>query len=197
MDSGDDDLLAVGGLSLGRRAVAAAAPEPIETPLGHRQVGQDEFQVEPLQVAGRVDAAVGVRVGGVVERPDDMQQRIGIAQPGKVVRWQLLGADMPLGRWRRRRHVHVGDIRLDDPLRLEDRGERSQARIGHLDHAHVEGDPAVAAGLSVAPSQGIEDGRLARTGKPDDGSLHGCDGNGDEVLEMPAPVNSRRRGPRC
>ena len=35
--------------------------EPLEAPLGHRQVGEHELEVEPLEVARRVDAAVGVR----------------------------------------------------------------------------------------------------------------------------------------
>ena len=39
------------------RAVPAAALEPLEPALGHGQVGEDELEVEPLEVARRVDAA--------------------------------------------------------------------------------------------------------------------------------------------
>ncbi len=71
--------------------------EPLEPAIGHRQVGEDELEVEPLEVAGRVDAAVGVRVGRILERADDVEQRVGVAQPREVVRGQLLRADMALG----------------------------------------------------------------------------------------------------
>jgi hypothetical protein len=37
----------------------------------------------------------------------------------------------------------------------------------------VELQPAEPAGVGVAPGQGVEDGRLAGSGKPDDRDLHG------------------------
>ena len=163
MEAAEDDLLALVRLALGRRAVPAAALEPLEPSLGHRQVGQDELEVEPLEVAGRVDAAVRVRDGRVLERADDVEQRVGVAQPREVVGRQLLGPDVALGRGGRRRQVDVGDVGLDDLLRLEDLGQRVEPRVGHLDDADVEGDAAVAAGLGVAAGQRVEDGRLARS----------------------------------
>ena len=128
MEALDDDLLALVGLALGRRAVAAAALQPLEPPLGHRQVGQHELEVEPLEVARRVDAPVGMRVGRILERADDVEQRVRVAQPGEVIGRQLLGPDVALGRRRRGRQVDVGDVGLDDLLRLEDRGQRVEAR---------------------------------------------------------------------
>ena len=71
--------------------------EPLEAALGHRQVGERELEVELLEVAGRVDAARRVRVRRVLERADDVEQRIGVAQPGEVVGRQLLGPDAALG----------------------------------------------------------------------------------------------------
>ena len=105
--------------------------QPLEPALGHREVGEDELEVEPLEVARRVDAAVGMRVGRVLERADDVEQRVGVAQPREVVGRQLLGADVALGRRRRRGQVDVGDVGLDDLLRLEDLGQRGRgARRG-------------------------------------------------------------------
>ena len=128
MDAPDDDLLALGGLALGRRAVARARLEPLEAALGHRQVGEQELEVEPLDVAGRVDAAVRMRVGRVLEGADDVEQRVRVAQPGEVVGRQLLGPDVALGRGRRRRQVDVRDVGLDDLLGLEDAGQRVEPR---------------------------------------------------------------------
>ncbi len=128
MDPAQDGLLALGRLALGRVAVARAGLEPLDPALGHRQVGEQELEVEPLEVARRVDAAVGVRVGRVLERADDVEQRVRVAQPGEVVGRQLLGPDVALGRRRRRGQVGVGDVGLDDLLGLEDGGQRVEPR---------------------------------------------------------------------
>ena len=103
--------------------MTGARLEPLDAPLGHREVREQELEVEPLDVARRVDAPVRMRVGRVLERPDDVQQRVGVAQPGQVVGRQLLGADVALGRRRRRGQVDVGDVGVDDLLRLEDAGQ--------------------------------------------------------------------------
>ena len=97
MDATQHDLLALGGFALGLRAVAAAALEPFEAALGHRQVGQGELQVELLEVARRVHAAGHVRVRRVLERADDVEQRIGVTEPREVVGRQLLGPHATLG----------------------------------------------------------------------------------------------------
>ena len=129
VDPAQDRVLAFGGLALGRIAVARAGLEPLDAALGHRQVGEHELEVEPLEVARRVDAAVGMRVGRVLEGADDVEQRVGVAQPGEVVGRQLLGPDVALGRGRRRGQVGVGDVGLDDLLGLEDRGQRVEPRV--------------------------------------------------------------------
>ena len=152
--------------------MAGAGLEPLEAALGHGQVGEHELEVEPLDVASGVDAPVRVRVGRILERADDVEQGVRVAQPGEVVGGQLLGPDVALARRRRGRQVDVRDVGLDDLLRLEDAGQRVEPGVGHLDDADVEGDAAVAAGLGVAAGQRVEDGGLARSGKPDDGDLH-------------------------
>ena len=172
MDPTDDRVLALGRLAFGGIAVTGARLEPLDAALGHREVREQELEVELLDVARRVDAPTRMRVGRVLERPDDVQQRVGVAQPGEVVGGQLLGADVALGRGRRRGQVHVGDVGVDDLLRLEDAGQGVETFVRDLHDADIEGDAAVAAGLGVAAGQGVEDGGLARSGKPDDGDLH-------------------------
>ena len=108
----------------------------------------------------------------VVPGPDDVDERVGLAEPRHVLGGQLVGADSALRRCGRRRQVDVGDVRLDDLLRLEHLGELVEARVGHLDHADVQLEGAVAAGLGVAARERVEHGGLARAGEPHDGDLH-------------------------
>ena len=164
MDAANDRVLTLGRLAFGGIAVAGAGLEPLDPALGHREVREQELEVEPLDVARRVDAAVRVRVRRVLERPDDVEQRVRVAQPGEVVGRQLLGPDVAFGRGRRRRQVDVGDVGLDDLLRLEDAGQRVEPIVRDLDDADVQGHAAVATGLGVAASQRVEDGGLARPG---------------------------------
>jgi hypothetical protein len=90
----------------------------------------------------------------------------------KMLGGQLLGADVALGRSRRRRQVRVGDVGLHDLLGLEDRGQALEPRVWDLDHPDVELHPAESTGLGMTPGQGVEDGGLTRSGKPDDRDLH-------------------------
>ena len=102
-----------------------------------------------------------------------MEQRVGLAEPRKVVGRQLLGPDPTLGRRGRRRQVDVRDVGLDDLLGLEDLGESIEPFVGNLDDPHVERHAAVPARLGVPARQRVEDGGLAAAGKPDDRDLHG------------------------
>ena len=182
MEPGQDDLLAFRGLALGRAPVAPAALQSFEPALGHREVGEDELEIEPLQVAGRVDAAVRMRVRRILEGADDVQERVRVPEPCQVVGRELVRPDVSLGRGRQRRQVDVRDVGLDDLLGLEDLGEALQARVRHLHDADMQRHAAEPAGLGVTAGQRVEDGRLARSGKPDDGRLH--------------RVSSRQSGPR-
>ena len=152
--------------------MAAGRAEPFQAPVDHRQVGQDELEVEALDVALGVDAPVGVRIRRILEGADDVEQRVGVPQPRQVLGRQLLGPHAALARRRRCGQVDVGDVGLDDLLGLEDRGELVQALVGDLHDPHVEGQPAEASGLGVAPGERVEDGRLAAPGQTHDRDLH-------------------------
>ncbi len=82
----EDHLLTLVRLSLGGCTVSTARLQPIEPPIHERQVSNDEFEVQPLEVAGGVDRAIGMRVVRVLKGADDVEQGVRLAQPGEVLR---------------------------------------------------------------------------------------------------------------
>src|SRR5206468_4012326 len=74
------------------------------------------------------------------------------------------------------------------------RGELVEPLVGHLDDADMELHPAEPAGLGVPASERVEDSRLARSGKPDDGDLHDAmlSGIGARTEQWPPPPRSVR-----
>jgi hypothetical protein len=151
--------------------VLAAALEPLEaTARPCAQVGEQELEVELLEVARRVDAPAGCGLAGSSNARTTWSSASSRAA-GEVVGRQLLGADAALGRGRRRRQVDVGDVGVDDLLGLEDPASVSSRRRD-LDDADVERDAAVAAGLGVARVSVLKTVVLPDSGKPDDGDLH-------------------------
>ena len=164
--------LAIVGVALSRRAVVTGRLQTIDALLHHRQVGQRELDVESLEVAPGVDRTFRMRHRRVIESPDHVQQRVGFPQSSQLVGRQLLGSDAAFGRSRRRRQIEVGDVGLDDLLRLEDLGQRNQSVVGNLDRADVQFHATITAGLGVAAGESVEDRGLPRAGKPDDGDLH-------------------------
>ena len=179
MDALQDDLLALVRLALGAacRAGRSSCSRSSRRSAIERSASRNSRSSRSMSRAG-IDAAFGMRVRRILERPDDVEERVRVAESGEVVGRQLLGPDVALRRGRRRRQVDVGDVGLDDLLGLEDLGQPVEAVVGDLDDADVEGDPAVAAGLGVAAGERVEDGRLARAGKPDDGDLHAAQAYG-------------------
>ena len=69
-----------------------------------------------------------MRDGRVLEGADDVEQRVGVAQPRELLGGQLLGADVALGRSRRRRQVDVGHVGVDIFFGLKISVSRSAAR---------------------------------------------------------------------
>ena len=106
----NDDLLALVGLALGRRAVPAAALELLEPTLGHGQVGEHELEVELLEVAAGSTLPAGCGWAGSSKARTTWSSASAVAQAGEVVGRQLLGADAALGRGRRRGQVDVGHV---------------------------------------------------------------------------------------
>ena len=167
----------------GGRAVATAHLEPLDPPVDEREVRDDELEVEALEVPGGVDRALGVRVRRVLECPDHVEQRVGLAQAGEMLGRQLLRSDPALRRGGRCREIDVRDVGLDDLLRLEDLGQPIEAGVGNLHHADVQLEATEAAGLGMAAGQRVEDGRLAGPGKPDDGDLRSVPGGRVDDVE--------------
>ena len=77
-------------LEIGGAVLLQILFDPLESTLGHAQVGQDQLVFHRLCVARRIDRPRRVRDRGVVEGADDMDERIGILVPGDVD--QRLGA---------------------------------------------------------------------------------------------------------
>jgi hypothetical protein len=165
-------LFALVRLALGRRPVTPGRTEALEPSLGDRQVGHRELQVEPFEVAPRIDRTVPMRDGRIVECADHVEESLRIAEPREVLGRQLLSPDPALGRGRRCREVDVGHVRMDDLLGPEDLGQAVETNVRHLDDPDVELEPPEPARLRVTARQRVEDGRLARCGKADDGDLH-------------------------
>src|SRR5436190_23125308 len=172
LEPDDHGLFALVRLLLGRRAVATALLQPLEAALDEGKIREDELGVEPIDVARRVDRALRMGIVGVVESAHDVEQRVAVAETGKVLGSQVLCSDVALARGGWRGQVHVGHIRLDDLFRLEDLGQLVESLVRDLHDADVELHPTEPAGLGVAPGERVEDGRLARSGKTDDGDLH-------------------------
>ena len=74
--------------------MAATLLEAFEAALDEGEVGEDELGVEPIDVTGRVDRALRMRVVRVLERPNDVEQRVRVAEAGEVLGRQVLRADV-------------------------------------------------------------------------------------------------------
>ena len=103
------------------------------------EVGQRELGVDRLDVGDRVDLARDVHDVLVDEAAHDVRDRVGLADVGE----ELVAQALALRRaGDEARDVDELDRRRHHPLGLRDRGERREARIGHLDDADVGLDRA-------------------------------------------------------
>ena len=71
------------------------------------------------------------------------------------------------------RNVHELDNRRHHAFRLNDFGQRRQARVGHLDHASVrlDGAEGVVLGGNARLGEGVEESGLAHIGQAHDAAF--------------------------
>ena len=120
-------------LQLGRRAgLLQVALEPFEPPLDDAEVREDDLVLHRPHVARGIDGAGGVRHRRIAKHAHDVEQRVGVAERRDVE--QRRGAGLAGGG-----AAHVGefDRRGRVFLRIEERGELVEARIGHARDADV------------------------------------------------------------
>jgi len=65
--------------------VTATAGEALEAAIDERQIREDQLEVERLQVTPRIHRSGRVRDGGILEGPDDVQERVRFAEAGEVL----------------------------------------------------------------------------------------------------------------
>jgi hypothetical protein len=128
------------------------------------QVGEGQLQVEQLDVALGVHAALGVRHVLVGEGAHYVEQAVGLAEVG-----QEGAAELVLGR---RGDVDVLHLGGHPALGLEHLVQPLQPRVGHLGHAHVGAGGGVGADVRLAPGEGVEQRSLAAPRQPDYPYLH-------------------------
>ena len=84
-DSLEDHALPLVRLALGGRPVATRPAQPLQAPVDHGEVGQDELEVELLQVPPGVHGAGRVGMMRVIPGPDHVEQGVGVAEPPQVL----------------------------------------------------------------------------------------------------------------
>ena len=158
---------------LGLRRFRSGADFLLQTivPLLQRgEIGQDEFGVDHLDVANRVDRAADVMDIRVLEATDDLHDRVDLANVAEeLVAESFAGARA----FHEARDVHKLDRGRDDLLRVRKFRERFEARVGHGDDAEIRIDRAegVVRGLRFARARdGVEKRGLADIRQPDNSS---------------------------
>jgi hypothetical protein len=108
--------------------------------LGHRlQVPQAQLGRDGVDVRDGIDAVLDVNDVGVVEASRDLHDRVDLADVGqKLVAQALALVSTP----HEPRDVDEVYRRREDPVRVDDGVQRLEARVGHLDDAHVRLDRA-------------------------------------------------------
>ena len=144
---------------LGRLPLLQILFDPLEPPLGHAEVCEDEFVFHRLRVARRIDRAGGGRNRFVAKGADHVYERVGVLVAGDV--------DEPLGAaacW----PDHVGELhRRRNPLsRVVHAGEDVEAVV--RDFGDPDVDVALAPRRLLGARHELEQRRLATGGKADE-----------------------------
>ena len=159
-------------LSLAGARRADDGIEPLQPPLDDGEVGEDELQVQRLDVARRVDGAVGMRHGLVLEGAHDVDEGVRAVQGGLRLRSRPFAA---AGGAPGESAGDVGelDVGVDGFLRPEERRKLVHPLVRHFDRADVHFRlAAIAADRRAAVGQRVENGGFARAGKSDDCQFH-------------------------
>ena len=132
------------------------------------EIGKHQLGVDRLGVGHRIDAALDMGDVVVLEAAQHMHDGVDLADVGEELVAQpfaLGGAAHQAG------DVDEGDAGRDDLLRLGDRRDLFQPRIGNGDFAGIRLDGAerIVGGLrGRRPRQRVEQCRFADVGKPND-----------------------------
>src|SRR5205823_7517919 len=148
-----------------RRAIAAARlpSEALVAPLGLLEIGEHELGLDGLDVAQRIDAALGVHDALIVVRAHDVYDRVGLADVGE----EPVAEALPL-----MRAAHEpGDVVEVDRVRNDlagahDAREQLEALVayGHDGHVWLDRGEGVVGGLGTCAGEGVEERGLARVG---------------------------------
>ncbi len=136
--------------------------------------------MDHLDVGDRVDLSGDMDDVGVLEAAHDVGDRVGLAD----IREELVAETLAL-RCARDQSRDVDELhdRGDDLLRLVDRGELFQARVGYFDHADVglDGAERIVLRGDARLGERVEERGLAHVGQPDDAALeaHGSFSSSD------------------
>ena len=139
---------------------------------GHRllqrlQVGQDELGDDRLDVALRPVRALDPGHVGVAEDPDDLADRVGLADVAEELVAHPLPLRGPLDQPGDVGEAHRG---RHHPRRVVELRQRGEPRIGDADDADVrlDGGERVVRGQRPRLGQRVEQGGLADVGQTDD-----------------------------
>ena len=138
---------------------AVLAREPGEPLLDQLEVGEDRLGREALDLAQRFRRLAG----GPREGAHHLAERLERAHRDE--RPAVDALPVPAA------EIGEGDLRVGLLLRVVQRGERVDARVGHLDHAHPR--LVVGAGADLESGERPEHGALARAREADESDLHG------------------------
>src|SRR5207237_3255116 len=136
------------------------------------QVGQRQLGVDRVDVAQRVDAVFDVGDVRILERPDDVKDRVHLPDMGQeLVPEPLAGARPPNDA----RDVNDPQGGWNDLLGLDELIDRVQAGVGDGDDADVglDGGEGVVRGEGAGGGEGVEEGALADVGQADDSDFQG------------------------
>src|SRR5438105_2374997 len=136
------------------------------------EIGERQFRVDRFDVGDRIDLSGDMHDVAVVEAAHDMRDRVHLANVGEKLIAEAFAfrraGDKP-------RDVDELDRRRNHFLRLRDRGELRQTRIGHFDDADVRLDRAerIILRRDARLGERVEERRFADVRQPDDSAANG------------------------